>query len=414
MVAMKRWRLLPFLLLIVALSSLTGGRAAAACTFQLGFAALGAMIPQQVGVCQEDEGHNPANGDGLQHTSGGLLVWRKADNWTAFTDGYRTWINGPSGLVERLNTQRFPWDADFHGDPRFGVFLTSALPDGGVHALDALHVQWFIGAAPPSLAYAPTHILDTLGLPLATVASLAQRYPGRAWSLGLEPNGYAMNDPQTQPAAYARRLHDIATTLHAADLTALLIGPDILNWSADCAGCIGMPTGQAWTEALRSAYLADFGEELPFDVWAIHTYPLDWQHLPTVNYALMEQQLVQFRQYLDSIPAERGKPIWDTELGVHWGYTAYQFQNIDGTKVLLPAGVLRQDLVIDYFQHMLNWLTQNGAQYNITRWFVYSTYNPDVPGDHAGAITLLDGPGSAAGLTVFGRMYADAAMGSAP
>ena len=41
--------------------------------------------------------HNPQNGDGLQETTawhgkGGLMVWRKADNFTAFTDGYRTWI----------------------------------------------------------------------------------------------------------------------------------------------------------------------------------------------------------------------------------------------------------------------------------------------------------------------------------
>src|SRR5262249_6675345 len=34
----------------------------------------------------------------------------KADNWTAFTDGYRTWINGPLGLQERLNTGRFSWE----------------------------------------------------------------------------------------------------------------------------------------------------------------------------------------------------------------------------------------------------------------------------------------------------------------
>ena len=37
----------------------------------------------------------------------GLLVWRKADNHTAFTDGYRTWVNGPYGLQVRLNTARF-------------------------------------------------------------------------------------------------------------------------------------------------------------------------------------------------------------------------------------------------------------------------------------------------------------------
>ncbi|MCL4544009.1 MAG: CAP domain-containing protein [Chloroflexi bacterium] len=90
------------------------------CQFMLGFAALEQMIPKIVGVCLDNEQHNPANGDGLQHTTGGLLVWRKADNWTAFTDGYRTWINGPYGLVERLNMQRFRWEANPQGLPVIG------------------------------------------------------------------------------------------------------------------------------------------------------------------------------------------------------------------------------------------------------------------------------------------------------
>jgi thioredoxin 1 len=85
---------------------------AATCQFVLGFKALHDLIPAVVGECLVDEHHNPANGDGLQETTGGLLAWRKADNWTAFTDGYRTWVNGPGGLVERLNTQRFCWEGD--------------------------------------------------------------------------------------------------------------------------------------------------------------------------------------------------------------------------------------------------------------------------------------------------------------
>ena len=40
------------------------------------------------------------------------MVWRKADNWTAFTNGYWTWINGPNGLAKRLNTQRYSWEAN--------------------------------------------------------------------------------------------------------------------------------------------------------------------------------------------------------------------------------------------------------------------------------------------------------------
>jgi probable HAF family extracellular repeat protein len=96
---------------------LTPAAPARPCGFVLGFAALHAALPAVVGDCLDDEGHNPANGDALQHTTGGLLVWRKADNWTAFTDGYRTWVNGPNGLQERLNTQRFPWEANPDGLP---------------------------------------------------------------------------------------------------------------------------------------------------------------------------------------------------------------------------------------------------------------------------------------------------------
>ena len=84
-----------------------------ACRFVLGFATIRTMIGLPiVGDCLDDERFNPANGNAEQHTVGGLLVWRKADNWTAFTDGYRTWVNGPYGLQRRLNTQRFAWEAD--------------------------------------------------------------------------------------------------------------------------------------------------------------------------------------------------------------------------------------------------------------------------------------------------------------
>jgi hypothetical protein len=80
------------------------------CTFQLGFRVIRDQIPVQVGQCTENERFNPVNGNTEQHATGGLLVWRKADNWTAFTDGYRTWVNGPGGLQQRLNTERFAWE----------------------------------------------------------------------------------------------------------------------------------------------------------------------------------------------------------------------------------------------------------------------------------------------------------------
>lgn len=80
------------------------------CQYVLGFKTLYTLIPRIVGQCLDDQQFDPANGDALQHTTNGLLVWRKADNHTAFTDGFHTWVNGPNGLEARLNTTRFPWE----------------------------------------------------------------------------------------------------------------------------------------------------------------------------------------------------------------------------------------------------------------------------------------------------------------
>jgi hypothetical protein len=86
-------------LVVALLAALLPSSAGAApgCRFTLGFKAIADQIPTEVGRCLEDEHANPTNGDALQKTDGGLLVWRKADNFTAFTDGHRSWVNGPLG-----------------------------------------------------------------------------------------------------------------------------------------------------------------------------------------------------------------------------------------------------------------------------------------------------------------------------
>ena len=87
-------------------------RSASGCTFVLGFAQLRAMVGAAAGDCTENERFNPLNGNAEQATTGGMFDWRKTDNWTAFTDGHRTWINGPQGLQSRLNAQRSSWEGD--------------------------------------------------------------------------------------------------------------------------------------------------------------------------------------------------------------------------------------------------------------------------------------------------------------
>jgi len=89
--------------------------AQASCQFNLGFKVIHDALAATVGDCVQNEYYN-AIGDSNQQTTKGLLAWRKADNFTVFTDGNRTWVNGPNGLQNRLNTERFPWEADF-GSP---------------------------------------------------------------------------------------------------------------------------------------------------------------------------------------------------------------------------------------------------------------------------------------------------------
>src|SRR5689334_10997589 len=92
-------RILPLALtLSILLNAAPFGAAPAAaqagCQFKLGFATLRSMIGAAVvGSCLEDEHFNPANGNAEQRTANGLMVWRKADNWTAFTNGSTTWLN---------------------------------------------------------------------------------------------------------------------------------------------------------------------------------------------------------------------------------------------------------------------------------------------------------------------------------
>lgn len=89
--------------------------AAAQCDFVLGFAAIKTLITlsegaDRVGACLENERFNPATGEATQRTESGLLTWRKADNWTAFSDGQQTWVNGPYGLQSRPDGGLLAWE----------------------------------------------------------------------------------------------------------------------------------------------------------------------------------------------------------------------------------------------------------------------------------------------------------------
>jgi hypothetical protein len=110
------------------------------CEYTLGFRAIHELIPGIVGHCINSETHNPQNGDALQTTANGLLVWRKADNWTAFTDGTTTWVNGPQGLQSRPNDQRFDWEAQGFVQDDIPQVAGNLIENGSFEAVDD---SWF-------------------------------------------------------------------------------------------------------------------------------------------------------------------------------------------------------------------------------------------------------------------------------
>lgn len=120
-------------LLALSLAAATTASAAGDCQYVLGFKEIHDAMPGVIGACLTNEFHDGQTGDGLQRTTRGLLVWRKADNSVAFTDGYHTWVDGPHGMQSRLNDQRFAWehDADLHHPDHLGLGVPQPRPPSG-------------------------------------------------------------------------------------------------------------------------------------------------------------------------------------------------------------------------------------------------------------------------------------------
>jgi hypothetical protein len=143
----------------------------ASCRFVLGFATLREQVgADKVGQCLEDEHFNLDNGNAEQRTSGGLMVWRKIDNFTAFTDGGTTWVNGPNGVQNRPNSERFSWERDPVTAPTVARAAQPAAPASGNNPAPSSAI------APPQVsqaAPAATSTLTPTATPTSTVGATA-------------------------------------------------------------------------------------------------------------------------------------------------------------------------------------------------------------------------------------------------
>jgi hypothetical protein len=326
----------------------------------------------------------------------GLSVARPASSTAA---------DGPSGGADQLTTdQRPPTNPLLE---RYGV----AVVNGAAEQVTTLGFTWFTQCCDPEREL-PRGTKSPRLAPIdpvwdaATVRALVRQFPGSYWLIGNEPNVVESSPDgfgNASPEQYATALNFYARTLKGADPTAKLVGPNMLNWDFICNGCPGYPQGMAWTERMRNSYVARYGVEPPLDVWAIHTYELDWYSFPNGNAGRHIDQVLGLRGWLDSFEGLAGKPIWISELGLHWAYPGIEWND----DIASPVGEYDYDHVEQFMTDLFGWLNANADQFHIEKWFIfpiYAAYPESFQTQWAG-INLMDGPEADAPINRLGELY---------
>ncbi|MCX6023613.1 MAG: glycosyl hydrolase [Chloroflexi bacterium] len=301
------------------------------------------------------------------------------------------------------------------GDPRFGVIMTDTADLG--RTLHALGTPSYIDQTITADGI-PDGMLKALKLRTyrlenaVTLRTAALAQPGAHWIIGNEPNVPGQDD--ISPEDYAAALDYYVRTIRAADPTARFVGPDILNMDATCGGCAGFTSGRAWLDEFRTVYRQRFGAAPPFDVWSLHTYDMDWNRLPMGDLALQTEQVRLFRQYLDTTPEGRDRPIWLTEFAVVWGFGGIEWRGEGEAARAYPVGELRREALEGYLSGMLTWLRANAEPLKLQRWFVFSSHGYREPWAAAPAgMALVEAGNDGPKLTPFGDIVRRASLGTA-
>jgi hypothetical protein len=302
----------------------------------------------------------------------------------------------------------------------YGVISSGDLVE---YHLSQLGVDWYIDynpdtrTAPPGTNKVP-FVSVKPGKPRLTsteITTFTSAAPGSTWYIGGEPN--VPQQDGISPQAYADELDYYSTQIRAADPTAKIMGPSILNWDFTCTGCGGFQSGESWMREFVDSYaITHAGSPPPIDIWAIDAYPLTWFNLPMTNWQLVRDQLIGYRQYLrDEVPGQADAPIWVTEISSHWAFDGFTVVN---EKLTIPDGQDFQadfmwDEVSVYMEGILGWLQDNAVKQNIDRWFFYKDWvdiSSTASEGYAG-IHFFESGASDAALNPLGQVYHDFATG---
>lgn len=253
-------------------------------------------------------------------------------------------------------------------------------------------------------------------LSTSQIQTYADAKPGSIWYVGGETNLWSSVDQVVEDMKY---YYD---QIRAADPTAKITSPSMLNWTFTCFGCAGYTTGQHWLSEFVDRYQQLYSEPPPWDYWAIDLYPIDWWNTPNNGFSpeviaeyagsnppaeksLPVEQLLGLREFIDSKQEFTGAPIIVTELGIHWGYDAVTITpECPSGK---PTGNYNLSVMIDYFSMVFDWLDANASSKHIEKWFTYTTYRNigQCRSDGYAGVSIFDDPNDGVTLSEFGEWY---------
>jgi len=245
--------------------------------------------------------------------------------------------------------------------------------------LDDLGTQWYLdGQHSPEeivlkipghnrLFYVDVTAITPVWTP-RQIAMVVLDSPGAVWYISGEPNR------RFRPDEILEKLHSLYVMIKAADPSAKITSPSMLNFDFTCNGCGGYTSGRDWLTTFINLYQQEYGVMPPIDIWALDLYPLDWVTLPTTNAALMIEQITALRGYLDTFEEFSKDPIWITELGLHWGWDDIDWSIAECDGLPHPKGQYQEDAVVSYWEQLFDFLDNNATQYQIEKWFVFITY----------------------------------------
>jgi len=260
------------------------------------------------------------------------------------------------------------------------------------------------------------------------IQEMVAQNPGGAWLIITEPNRRSAFMTASRAAAV---YHYYYMTIKAADSTAKVLSPAVLNWDWTCLASSGCryESGGAWFANFVSAYQAlNDGALPPADALAIQVYPIDWFNVPnqasgagalqpidpdnfpqsTTHSALAAREVRLFRTYLDA-NGYANTPVWLTETAIHWGYDGHNvvFDEELGQNVVVPVGAYHHEFMADYLIDIVDWLEANSADQLVDRWFYYVSYRElgVAYTDGFGGLRFFEAPGIGASLSCVGAAY---------